>query len=100
MIEAVYATRKINHFLENAEGDTVHLISGLDSSYGWDRIHYNVFKAGDVWSRVAREFLKELECPSSATIRLRPMLNSYFENIKNLWMTDLLQRREKGKAFF
>ncbi len=100
MVEAVYATRKINHFLENAVGDSVHLISGLDSCYGWDRIHYDLFKAGNVWSCVAEEFLKELECPPSATIRFRAMVDSYFENIKNLWGADMLKRRKKGKAFF
>ncbi len=100
MVEAVYATRKINHFLKNAVGDSVHLISGLDSCYGWDRIHYDLFKAGTVWSRVAREFLKELECPPSTAIRFRAMVDSYCENIKDLWGADILKRRKKGKAFF
>jgi len=100
MMEAVYATRKINHFLENAVGDSLHLITGLDSCYGWDRIHYSVFKAEDVWSRVAKEFLKELGCSPSAPIRFRDMMNSYFANIRDLWGADMLQRRKKGKAFF
>ena len=100
MVEAVYATRKINHFLENAVGDSLHLISGLDSCYGWDRIHYDLFKAGSVWSHVAKEILKELECTPSAAIRFRAMVDSYVENIRDLWEADMLKRREKGKGFF
>lgn len=100
MMEAVYATRKINHFLENAVGDSLHLISDLDSCYGWDRIHYSLFKDGNVWSRMAQEFLKELGCTPSATIRFRGMMNSYIANIKDLWGADMLKRRKKGKAFF
>jgi len=100
MIEAVYAARKINHFLENAVGDSLHLISGLDSCYGWDRIHYNVFKARNVWSHVAKEFLKELGCPPPGTIGFRSLADSYYKNIQDLWWADLLKRRKKGKEFF
>ena len=99
-MEAVHAIRKINHFLENAVGDSLHLISGLDFYYGWDRIHFDLFKARNVWSFVAQEFLKELECPSPVAIRFRVMVNSYLSNIRDLWGADLLKYRKKGKAFF
>ena len=98
--EAVSAVCEINRFLKSSASNYITLISGLESYYGIDKIHFSPFKMHVVWTRIAGEILRVLNVESAETIGFSEILRSLGAQVLRLALSDMASIRGKGPGYF
>jgi hypothetical protein len=93
---------KVNGYLEEKaeQNKRVHLISGLGSFAGADKIHYSLLKTNSAWEKVTDEICKVLKVPVQKKMRLADGVASIFANLYRLIFCDMFRFKKKGREFF
>ncbi|MBC8283208.1 MAG: hypothetical protein H8E32_05285 [Nitrospinae bacterium] len=93
---------KVNSYLEEKtrKNEKVHLITGMESYAGSDKIHYSLLKTHQAWSQVIEEILRVLNIPEKNTPRLIDGVISILANLKRLIFCDIFRWTKKGRDFF
>lgn len=93
---------KVNSYLEEKarKNEKVHLITGMESYAGLDKIHYSMLKTHLAWSQVIEEIFQVLNVPGKRKLRLIDAQISIFANLKRLIFCDMLRWTGKGREFF
>ena len=100
--EADLLVTKINFYLEEKtrKNKKVHLITGMESYAGLDKIHYSLFKMHKAWSKVTDEFFWTLNVPLTKKLELTDGIISVLANLKRLVFCDMLGWDKKSRDFF
>jgi len=93
---------KVNEYLKDKseKNERVHLITGMETFAGSDRIHYSLLKTHAAWSKVVEEMLGVLNVPVQKEIRLVDGIKSIFSNLDRLIFCDMFRLRKKGHEYF
>jgi hypothetical protein len=93
---------KVNSYLKEKAGQNqkVHLISGMESFTGTDKIHYSLLKTHSAWEKIANEICQVLEAPVKKKVRLTDGITSILENIYRLIFCDIFRFKKKGSEYF
>ena len=94
--------RKVNGYLEEKAGqnERVHLISGMESFAGIDKIHYSLLKTHSAWGKVADEICQVLKVPVQKKMRLTDGVASILVNLYRLIFCDMFRFKKKGREFY
>jgi hypothetical protein len=100
--EADLLITKVNCYLEEKtrKNKKVHLITGMESYVGLDKIHYSLLKMHKAWSKVTDEIFCALNIPATKKLGLTDGITSVLANLKRLIFCDILGWNKKGKDFF
>jgi hypothetical protein len=93
---------KVNGYLEekSRQNDKVHLISGMGSFAGADKIHYSLLQTHSAWEKIADEICQVLKVPVHKKMRLADGVTSIFENLNRLIFCDMFRLNKKGREYF
>ena len=93
---------KVNAYLEGKaeQNERVHLISGMESFAGTDKIHYSLLKTHSAWEKVTDEICKVLKVPVQKKMRLTDGVASILVNLYRLIFCDMLRFKKKGREFY
>lgn len=94
--------KKVNGYLEEKAGQNkrVHLISGMESFAGLDKIHYSLLKTHSAWEKVADEICQVLKVPVQKKMRLVDGVASILVNLYRLIFCDMFRFKKKGREYF
>ena len=100
--QADSAIERVNQYLEEKShrNEKIHLVSGLDSYCGLDKIHFSLLKGHRAWSKIAKEMLVALDFPTAGSIGLGSMAVSLCGNLNRLILSDMLRITKKSNAYF
>jgi len=98
--EAVAGITQVNQFLRESTGRQGHLISDMDRYLGFDEIHYGWLRAHSAWSHVAKVMLGALKVEDTKGIPLSGMLQSYWEEFRQVVWTDMTGLKKKNPENF
>ena len=100
--QADAAVKRVNHYLEekSQENRQVHLVSGLGTFCGLDKIHFSLLKSHLAWSRIANEILSVLGAAPGRSIGPGSVVLSLCDNLSRLIASDMLRITKKPKEFF
>ena len=93
---------KVNGYLkEKAEkNEKVHLISGLESFIGVDKIHYSLLNTHSAWEKITDEICQVIKVPVRKKMRLADGLASILANLYRLIFCDMFRFKKKGREYF
>ena len=93
---------KVNDYLEEKTRNNkkVHLITGMESYAGSDKIHYSLLKMHKAWSKVTDEIFCALNIPVTKKLGLIDGITSVLANLKRLIFCDILGWNKKSREFF
>ena len=93
---------KVNSYLKEKAGQNqrIHLISGMESFAGADKIHYSLFKTHSAWEKISNEIGLVLKAPVKKKARLTDGFISILENIYRLIFFDMFRFKKKGREYF
>ena len=93
---------KINFYLEEKtrKNKKVHLITGMESYAGLDKIHYSLLNMHKAWSKVTDEIFSTLNVPVTKKPLLIDGFISVLDNLKRLVFCDILGWNKKSREFF
>jgi hypothetical protein len=93
---------KVNGYLKEKSGknERVHLISGMESFAGADKIHYSLLKTHSAWKKIADEICQVLKIPVQKKMRLADGAASILENLYRLIFCDMFRFKKKGREYF
>ena len=93
---------KVNEYLEEKtrKNQKVHLITGMESYTGLDKIHYSLLKMHKAWSKVTDEIFWTLNVPVTKKLGLSDGITSVLANLKRLVFCDMLGWNKKSRDFF
>ena len=93
---------KVNSYLKEKSGQNqrIHLISGMESFAGADKIHYSLFKTHSAWEKIANEICLVLKAPVKKKARLTDGFVSILENIYRLIFFDMFRCKKNGREYF
>ena len=93
---------KVNSYLEEKAGqnERVHLISGMESFAGADKIHYSLLQTHSAWEKIADEICQVLKAPVHRKMRLADGVASIFANLNRLIFCDMFRFKKKGREYF
>lgn len=93
---------KVNGYLEQKaeKNERVHLISGLGSFAGLDKIHYSLLKTHSAWEKVTDEICQVLKVPVQKKMRLADGVASVLVNLYRLIFCDMFRFKKKGREFY
>ncbi len=93
---------KVNDYLEEKARNNkkVHLITGMESYAGSDKIHYSLLKMHKAWSKVTDEIFLTLNVPVTKKLGLSDGITSVLANLKRLVFCDMLGWNKKSRDFF
>ena len=93
---------KVNSYLKEKSGQNqrIHLISGMESFAGADKIHYSLFKTHTAWEKIANEICLVLKAPIKKKARLTDGFVSILKNIYRLIFFDMFRCKKKGREYF
>jgi hypothetical protein len=93
---------KVNGYLKEKSGknERVHLISGMESFAGADKIHYSLLQTHSAWGKISNEICQVLKVPLHKKIRLADGIASIFANLNRLIFCDMFRFRKKGREFY
>ncbi len=93
---------KVNGYLKKKaeQNERVHLISGMESFAGGDKIHYSLLKTHSAWEKVANEICQVLKVPVQKKMRLADGISSILVNLYRLIFCDMFRFRKKGREYF
>ena len=100
--EADLLVTKLNRYLEEKSriNERVHLIAGMETFAGLDKIHFSILKAHSAWSKVANEIFKVIGFSSQKKIGFSDGVKSVVENLMRLTFSDIFRLKKKGSEFF
>ena len=100
--EADLLIRKVNCYLEEKtrKNKKVHLITGMESYVGLDKIHYSLLKMHKAWSKVTDEIFCAMNIPITKKLGLTDGITSVLANLKRLVFCDFLGWNKKIREFF
>jgi hypothetical protein len=100
--QADSAVKKVNLYLQekSQQNEKVHLISGMGTYCGLDKIHYSLLKSHLAWSCVANEMLLKLDVATTGKIGPVCMALSLCHNLNRLIASDMLRITKKSKSYF
>ena len=100
--QADSAVKRLNKYIEEilAKNDRVHLLSGLRTFCGMDKIHYSLYKSHLVWSSIANAMLLNIGVISAGKVGSVSMGISLCKNLNRLITSDILRIKKKPKGFF
>ena len=90
----------VNQFLRESASEHCHLISDMDRYLGFDEIHYGWLRAHHAWSHVARVMLDVMEVEVTKEIPLFKMLQSYWDELKQVVGVDMTGLQKKNPEHF
>jgi len=93
---------KVNGYLEEKarQNERVHLISGMESFAGADKIHYSLLQTHSAWEKIADEICQVLKVPVHRKMRLADGVASIFANLNRLIFCDMFRFKKKGREYF
>jgi hypothetical protein len=93
---------KVNDYLEGKtkQNNRVHLISGMESFAGVDKIHYSLLQTHSAWEKIANEICQVLKVPVHKKLKFADGVVSIFENLNRLIFCDMFRFKKKGREFF
>ena len=93
---------KVNDYLEEKARNNkkVHLITGMESYAGLDKIHYSLLKMHKAWSKVTDEIFCAMNIPITKKLGLTDGITSVLANLKRLVFCDILEWNKKSREFF
>jgi hypothetical protein len=93
---------KVNGYLKDKAGknERVHLISGMESFAGADKIHYSLLKTHSAWGKVADEICAVLKVPVQKKFGWLMGFFSILENLYRLIFCDMFRFKKKGREYF
>ena len=92
----------LNFYLEEKtrKNKKVHLITGMESYAGSDKIHYSLLKMHKAWSKVTDEIFSTLNVPVTKKPVFIDGIISVLSNLKRLIFCDILGWKKKGQDFY
>ena len=94
--EATAGVKGVNQFLRDSAGKCGHLINDMDRYVGFDKIHYGRLQAHNAWSHVARVMLEELGVEGAKEISLPMMLQSYWQEFRQVVGADIMKFKKNN----
>ena len=93
---------KVNSYLKEKAGQNqrVHLISGMESFAGADKIHYSLLKTHLAWEKISNEICQVLKVPIKKKVGLTDGITSILENLYRLIFCDMFRFKKKGREYF
>ena len=93
---------KVNRYLEEKSriNERVHLITGMETFAGLDKIHFSILKAHSAWSKVANEIFKVINISPQKKLGFSDGIKSVVENLMRLTFSDFFRLKKKGREFF
>ena len=93
---------KVNSYLKEKAGQNqrVHLISGMESFAGADKIHYSLLKTHSAWQKIANEICQVLKTPIKKKLRFTDAITSMLKNIYRLIFCDMFRFKKKGREYY
>jgi hypothetical protein len=93
---------KVNGYLEEKteQNERVHLISGMESFAGADKIHYSLLKTHSAWKKVTDEICQVLKVPVQKKMWLADSVASILSNLYRLIFCDMFRFKKKGREFY
>ena len=93
---------KVNRYLEEKAriNERVHLITGMETFAGLDKIHFSILKAHSAWSKVANEIFKVINISPQKKLGFSDGIKSVVENLMRLTFSDFFRLKKKGREFF
>ena len=93
---------KVNRYLEEKSqiNERVHLITGMETFAGLDKIHFSILKAHSAWSKVANEIFQVIKIPSQKKLGFADGVKSVVDNLMRLIFSDIFRLKKKGREFF
>ena len=100
--EADLLVTKVNRYLEEKSriNERVHLIKGMETFAGLDKIHFSILKAHLAWSKVANEIFKVIDLSSKKKLGFSDSVKSIVDNLIRLTFSDIFRLKKKGREFF
>ena len=100
--EAGLYVTKVNRYLEEKSriNERVHLITGMETFVGLDKIHFSLLKAHSAWSKVANEIFQVINISSQKKIGFSDGVKSVADNLMRLTFSDIFRLKKKGREFF
>ena len=78
----------------------MHLIAGMETFTGLDKIHFSILKAHSAWSKVANEIFKVIDFSSQKKLGFSDSVKSVVDNLMRLTFSDIFRLKKKGREFF
>jgi hypothetical protein len=98
--EATMGIIKVNRFLKESACQYAHLIPNMDRYLGFDEIHYGWLRGHHAWSHVAKVMLDVMEIEVTKEITLSEMLQSYWDEFRQVVGTDMMGFKKKKSEHF
>jgi hypothetical protein len=98
--EAVTGIVEVNRYLRKFTSEKFHLIPDMDKYIGFDEIHYRWLRAHHAWSHVATAMLDVLGVEVTQEITLSRMLQSYWQELRQVVWTDMVGFKKKPPEHF
>ena len=97
----LFAT-KVNRYLEEKSrvDERIHLITGMETFAGLDKIQFSISKAHSAWSKVANEIFKIIDFSSQKKLGCSDGVKSIVDNLMRLTFSDIFRLKKKGREFF
>ena len=100
--EADMFVTKVNRYLEEKSrtNEKVHLITGMETFAGSDKIHFSLLKTHSAWSKVSDEIFKVINVSSQKRLGFIDAIKSITANLSRLIFCDMFRLKNKGREFF
>ena len=90
----------MNQFLKESASGPGHLIPDMDRYLGFDEIHYGWLRAHHAWSHVAKVMLEAFGVERTQKIPFSGMLQSYWEEFRQVFGSDMMGFKKKNPEHF
>jgi hypothetical protein len=90
----------VNQFLRESASEHCHLIPDMDRYLGFDEIHYGWLRAHHAWSHVAKVMLDVMGVEVTREISLPRMLQSYWDELKQVVWVDMMGLQKKNPEHY
>ena len=98
--EATAGVIEVNRFLKESASRQGRLIPDMDRYLGYDEIHYGWLRAHNAWSHVAEVVLGALGIEGTKRIPLSWMLQSYWEEFRQVVGSDMMGLKKNNPEHF
>lgn len=98
--EATAGIIEVNQFLKKSASRHCHWIPDMDRYLGYDEIHYGWLRAHFAWSHVAKVMLGAMGVEVTKEITLSEMLQSYWQEVRQVVGTDMTGFKKKKPEYY
>jgi len=98
--EAKAGIIEVNRFLRKSASRHCHLIPDMDRYLGYDEIHYGWVRAHSAWSHVTKVVLGIMGIEVTKEITLSGMLQSYWEEFRQVVGADMMGFKKNNPEHF